>query len=226
MPHPYHLDVTGKIFKRPYAVLSLIDGDAIYAPDDKNQFAEKLAEMLLVIHALDGDSNLLPDQKKRLDKDLAKIKEKWDHTIDEETIRKKLKEIWPSVKPNASKVLHGDFWPGNVLFRDGEISGVIDWEESELGDPLLEIAITRFDLLCICGQECMDTFTRTYLNQSQIDASNLPVYDLFASLRPAGRLGEWARGWRELGRQDIVEQDLLDCHKIFRDQAFKSVSYT
>ncbi len=226
VPHPHHLDMTGQIFKRPYAVLSLLDGDAIYAPEDKNLFAQKLAEMLLVIHGVEGDADLLPDQKKRLDKDLAKIKEKWDESIDEETIRSKLKEIWPTVKPNESKVLHGDFWPGNVIWRDGEISGVLDWEECELGDPLLEIAITRFDLLCICGQECMESFTRTYLTQSQIDASNLPVYDLFAALRPAGRLGEWARGWRELGRQDICEQDLLECHKEFRDQALKSVSYT
>jgi aminoglycoside phosphotransferase (APT) family kinase protein len=27
-------------------------------------------------------------------------------------------------------LVHGDFWPGNLLIRDGQVSGVIDWENS------------------------------------------------------------------------------------------------
>ncbi|MDX2105710.1 MAG: phosphotransferase [Candidatus Melainabacteria bacterium] len=219
VPHPYHLDNTGIIFKRPYVVLGLLDGDTIYAPEDKLTYGRKMAEMLLVIHATAGDRDLLPEQKKRLDKDLAKIKDKWDDAIEEQKIRARLKSIWPVIKPNESKVLHGDFWPGNILWQNGEITGVLDWEECELGDPMLEIAITRFDLLCICGVECMEAFTDRYVELSGIDKTNLPVYDLFASLRPAGKLAEWARGWRELGRQDITEQDLHQSHQIFREKA-------
>ncbi|MCW5823420.1 MAG: phosphotransferase [Cyanobacteria bacterium TGS_CYA1] len=222
VPHPYHLDITGKIFRRPFAVLGLLEGDTIYAPDDKLTYGQKMAEMLMVIHSTTGQSDLLPEQKKRLDKDLAKTKDKWDDAIEEQKIRARLKSIWPGIKLNESKVLHGDFWPGNILWQDGEITGVLDWEDCEFGDPLLEIAITRFDLLCICGVECMEAFTSRYIERSCIDGSNLPVYDLFASLRPAGKLGEWARGWRELGREDITEQDLYQSHKIFREKALAS----
>jgi aminoglycoside phosphotransferase (APT) family kinase protein len=37
-------------------------------------------------------------------------------------------------------VLHGDYWPGNVLWRDGRLVGVIGWEEAAFGDPLADLA--------------------------------------------------------------------------------------
>lgn len=42
-------------------------------------------------------------------------------------------------------VVHGDLWCGNVLVRDGVVTGVVDWEEAELrGEPLRDLA--RFAL--------------------------------------------------------------------------------
>ena len=34
-------------------------------------------------------------------------------------------------------VVHGDFWPGNLLIADGRICGVIDWESARADGPLL-----------------------------------------------------------------------------------------
>jgi aminoglycoside phosphotransferase (APT) family kinase protein len=36
-------------------------------------------------------------------------------------------------------LFHGDYQPGNVLFQDGQLSGVIDWEISGIGARLLDI---------------------------------------------------------------------------------------
>jgi aminoglycoside phosphotransferase len=40
-------------------------------------------------------------------------------------------------------LVHGDFWPGNVLICDGQVSGVIDWENSG-PDGLLTRDLARF----------------------------------------------------------------------------------
>jgi aminoglycoside phosphotransferase (APT) family kinase protein len=37
--------------------------------------------------------------------------------------------------PVPAGVVHGDFWPGNLLVRDGAVSGVIDWEMARLDGP-------------------------------------------------------------------------------------------
>lgn len=36
--------------------------------------------------------------------------------------------------------LHGDFYAGNVLVRDGRIEGLLDWDEAFLGPPERELA--------------------------------------------------------------------------------------
>ena len=37
--------------------------------------------------------------------------------------------------PPPATVVHGDFWPGNLLVRHGEVSGVVDWEMACLDGP-------------------------------------------------------------------------------------------
>ncbi|WP_427165446.1 phosphotransferase family protein [Streptomyces sp. C1-1] len=52
--------------------------------------------------------------------------------------------------------VHGDFWPGNVLVRDGRVSGVVDWEHARTaGSPLADPA--RF-VVAYC--EYLDRRTR------------------------------------------------------------------
>lgn len=42
-------------------------------------------------------------------------------------------------------VVHGDFWAGNLLLTDGEVTGVVDWAAGQLcGEPLRDVA--RFAL--------------------------------------------------------------------------------
>jgi len=38
-------------------------------------------------------------------------------------------------RPCPLGVVHGDFNPANFLYRDGEVSALIDWENSRIGDP-------------------------------------------------------------------------------------------
>ena len=60
---------------------------------------------------------------------------------------------------NRRVVLHGDYWPGNVLWQDGRLVAVIDWEDASLGDPLADLATARVELLCRYGDDAMERFT-------------------------------------------------------------------
>lgn len=42
--------------------------------------------------------------------------------------------------------LHGDLMPGNLLLRDGRLSGVLDWATAGLGDPAIDL-IPAWNLL-------------------------------------------------------------------------------
>ena len=42
--------------------------------------------------------------------------------------------------PDRRRLVHGDFGSNNVLVQDGAITGLIDWSEAMIGDPLYDIA--------------------------------------------------------------------------------------
>ena len=48
--------------------------------------------------------------------------------------------------PETPTVVHGDLWPGNVLMRGRQVSGVIDWDRAALGDPALDIGFAKAGL--------------------------------------------------------------------------------
>jgi aminoglycoside phosphotransferase (APT) family kinase protein len=88
---------------------------------------------------------------------------------------------------NRPVLLHGDFWPGNMLWRDEQLVAVLDWEDAALGDPLADVANARLELLWARGAEAKDEFTRRYRALvPKVDFTDLSHWDLWAELRLAG----------------------------------------
>lgn len=42
------------------------------------------------------------------------------------------------------KLVHWDCWDGNIFIHDGKVSGIIDWERSLWGDPLMEVGFRTY----------------------------------------------------------------------------------
>lgn len=105
---------------------------------------------------------------------------------------------------------HGDFWPGNLLWQDGNLTGIIDWENALLGPSIADLAISRLDVYWILGREAMETFTEAYLQINPIDLKDLRYWDIRAALRPMSNLGEWAGPYADLDRPDITPEYLRE----------------
>ena len=125
---------------------------------------------------------------------------------------------------NPSVLLHGDFWPGNVLWREEKLVAVIDWEDATLGSTLIDLAISRLDIGLIFGIDAMECFTRHYKSMMSLDYTHLPYWDLCAALRIARLAGsdltKWAAFFRPFGRHDITEQTIREHYRSFVTQAF------
>jgi hygromycin-B 4-O-kinase len=46
--------------------------------------------------------------------------------------------------PEKRSLVHGDFGSNNVLAHHGTVTGVLDWEQAMVGDPLYDVANVRF----------------------------------------------------------------------------------
>jgi aminoglycoside phosphotransferase (APT) family kinase protein len=148
-----------------------------------------------------------------------------DRELDEAGLRSVLRELWPWAPRNASALLHGDYWPGNLLWRDGALVAVLDWEEPELGDPLADVALTRLDLLWAFGQAAMQDFTEFYRQQTALDWSLLPHWELVIALRPLSNLKRWSEAYAPppIHRPDITESHMAAGHRWFVEQALASL---
>jgi aminoglycoside phosphotransferase (APT) family kinase protein len=225
-PTPHHLDESREILSNPYLVIEYVEGEPMIAPADLDDFARQLAAQLAKIHALHGsraDLSFLPRQAERLARTSAARPSILNDSLDVERIREVLEPVWPLPQTNEPVLLHGDFWPGNILCREGRIAAVIDWEEAEIGDPLSDVAISRLDLLWAFGMDAMHDFTARYKSMSTVDWANLPYWDLYAALRPVLNIAEWADGWSALGRTDITEETMRAGHRRFIAQSFEKL---
>lgn len=54
------------------------------------------------------------------------------------------------------------YWPGNILWREGQIAAVVVWEEAACGDPGIDVANGRMNLLLLGLDTAAETFVHVY----------------------------------------------------------------
>jgi aminoglycoside phosphotransferase (APT) family kinase protein len=221
-PTPRLLDDSGTIFDHPYAVLDYVDGAPRVDSPDPAGTGRLFATHLAAVHQVDGSllpSSGLPSRTDAVGRQLEEPPLVLDGDIHEGFVRQLLRTLWAPPDPDRLTLLHGDFWAGNLLWKDDEIVAVIDWEEAALGDPLTDVATTRLDLLWAFGPAAMSAFTDHYFSLTSAPAAHLPLWDLVASLRPAGVFSAWVADWVDFGRPDMNAPTMRAQHRWFLDRA-------
>ncbi len=194
VPTPHYVDTERDLFPTPCLVIGFIDGSTDFAPASTNDVVDVLATQLARIHRIDLDRealSFLPSQSERCTQRLAEPRPAPDDGLNEGRTRRILASAWPRPSRNRPVLLHGDFWPGNTLWRDSQLTGIIDWEDAALGDPLADLANSRLEILLEFDANAMQRFTERYLTLNPIDVTDLPYWELCASLRPIAGLPNW-----------------------------------
>jgi aminoglycoside phosphotransferase (APT) family kinase protein len=220
VPAPYHVDLSCAFFDTPVIVMEYVDGAPQFAPADLENAIRQLAGQLVAIHRLTPakwDLSFLRDHTSSVTQKLRQRPAQLDDSLQEGRIRDALEAIWMPRLRNTPALLHGDYWIGNVLWKDERIAAVIDWEDAAVGDPLADVANTRLEILWAFGVDAMHRFTRHYQAQTSIDFTDLPYWDLCAALRPASKLAEWAGS---AAREKVMREG----HRLFVAQAFEQLN--
>jgi aminoglycoside phosphotransferase (APT) family kinase protein len=100
--------------------------------------------------------------------------------------------------PDRLVVCHGDFHPTNILLKDGEVSGVLDWSGFLVADPAYDIAITKF-LGIMAFNSFLEEFTNLYSDYYQmvspVDSDRVEYYVAFRCLWALIEGVEGHSGW-------------------------------
>lgn len=119
-------------------------------------------------------------------------------------------DFLPAAREPGRTLLHGDFWPGNTVWRDDQMVAVIDWEDAAIGDPLADLANARCELTMFFGAAARETFTGHYRAATGIDTGALPAWDLLAAQRPAELMTTWGLDEATVGRLRAGLREFVD----------------
>lgn len=165
----------------PFLITAFVEGAARLDAAHIEANCRRLAEALNAIHSLElseYELSFLPHIDDAINKDRA------PRTTEQLLIHKAMQRALPRVTLNAPALLHGDFWPGNLLWNGDELAAIIDWEDAMLGDPLADLGKSRLEILWALGPETMNLYSAHYLALNhKLNTSALPFWDLWGASR-------------------------------------------
>ena len=225
VPQPLLLDETGELLGAPGIVTSFVEGRQVIAPPDDPQWAAKLARTLAEIHTADA----APARKVLLNANTealyflrgGKVTDDMEPHPDGERLWHAVAEAAPALKPEAPVLTHLDYWTGNVLWKDGKVAAVVDWEEASYGDPAIDVAYVRLDLCGAGLRQEADDFAAAYRKITGRSLRNLAFWELAAAARPMPDPGNGVDELKAMGYDRMTADDLRRNLREFIADAFR-----
>jgi aminoglycoside phosphotransferase (APT) family kinase protein len=92
----------------------------------------------------------------------------------------------------APSIVHGDFGPHNALCSNGRITGVVDWELVDIGDPAEDLAFCRSSVeKLMAWNEFLDIYYS--YGGRRVDERRLKLFTVFGALKGLAFCGRMER---------------------------------
>ncbi len=158
VPTVVHADFTRQILDSDFLLMTELPGDNWYSQaaqledDDKKRLRTELGRLVAALHDLDGPEFGYPNGRRSASWRLAFTGMLEDLIADTEhygpPLPRSLKEITTLLFAHLGalddvatpRLVHFDLWAGNILVKDGAITGIVDGERAFWGDPLADMA--------------------------------------------------------------------------------------
>jgi len=199
-PIPLAFDPDGRWFGTATLVMSCLPGSPVLTPGDNFRWTWQLAAALLDIHSTRAE---VPIALRR-----APIWERWtsEGLVDNErTVATKAAISRLGSLLWDSGFCHCDFHPGNVLFENGAVSGVVDWSAARAAPLLSDVGRCRAALAVWPGGDASDRFLSAYRSQSGTSLTGVAYWDLLSATIALQN----ARGWMPLYHNVDISLDTV-----------------
>jgi aminoglycoside phosphotransferase (APT) family kinase protein len=216
-PEPLYLDRTGDLLGLPGIVTGFIEGEQVSYPEDVRSWAADIARMLLRVHDARPSAEELTHIYDGIWMGLYFLRDSWPDTMAGHPLTSPIFEAVRELRAGLRRVrpvfLHMDYWPGNILWRRGRISGLVDWDAASYGDPALDVAYFRMNMYLRGIKEAADIFLDYYEAESG-SVENLGFWELACAARPLPAPARWLLEYyetRDVG--PIVSRAETDLHE-------------
>ncbi|HTU59534.1 MAG TPA: phosphotransferase, partial [Polyangiales bacterium] len=127
VPRPLLFDDSAKLLPSPFFVMEWVQGTTDVTLSARDAALQQMAEFLARLHALEPESLSLPALPAREDPVSGTLQ-----YLPPDPHFHGVREFVASyvVQPTRPALLHGDFWPGNLLWHNDQLAAVLDWEDA------------------------------------------------------------------------------------------------
>ncbi len=184
----------------PALLMTRLRGRDVLGPAHVDAWIDDLASTMHVVHAApDPGSELGPffayGDDRTKPPPWSRQPGPWERAI----------EIAHGPAPDAAAgFCHRDFWPGNVLWSRGKVSGVVDWTNACRGPAAVDVAHCRLNVALLFGQDAARTLAERY--GPVADLAWFDVSNAVGMGNPAGAL--WR--WHDAGRRDLTSALIIE----------------
>ena len=137
----------------PSLLMSLVPGEVDLAPTDFDAWLNELAATLVAVHATGIEAGRYESW---IDAELPAWVERDDLWA------RAFETAWTLPATVQPVFLHRDFQPFNVLWRDGRVSGVVDWPGAATGPRGIDVGHCRLNLAVLYSVDAAERFLELY----------------------------------------------------------------
>ena len=231
VPRVVWSDPVGRLFGTPAMVLTLIPGAPLGNPPDPIGWAAQMGTVLSAIHSVPVGPEDLPHLPPPFEVAPMFLKRALEEPRPEITSHPLARLVLPALRRLAGRLVearsvfvHGDFWPGQVIWRRGRLEGVVDWDFPRLDDPGVDLGYCRLDISLMAGPEAAASFLTAYTRAAGAPPALMPLWDLIAAFQAMERPGMWHReGFAGIGRPELHGEEVEERLAEFVDSVLRSL---
>ena len=192
-------DASGSAADVPAVVMTRLPGHDDLAPSDLDAYLDGLVDALHAIHAVPVPPDIELETYRPWG--LERLTEPPPWTRQRSVWQRAISIARGPIPAYTTVFCHRDYHPGNVLWHNGRVSGVVDWTHACRGPAAADVSHCRANLTLLFGLDVADDFGRRY---GPVD--DLAWFDLITQVG-FGELSTWR--WHDAGRFDIDEESLI-----------------
>jgi aminoglycoside phosphotransferase (APT) family kinase protein len=197
-------DLAGRWSEYPTTLISWLDGEADITPINPDAWATQLAHTLASVHAVPSDR-------------LSTLPSVFEHRggsreVLEGPVATRIRADWPQITASPEVLTHSDYWSGNVVWRDGVLTGIVDLSGAARGPRGFDVGWCRLDLYILFDERVADVFLAAYGDATGHPLADVELWDGWALARSHDIVESWGPNYRPLGRADLDANELRRRH--------------
>jgi aminoglycoside phosphotransferase (APT) family kinase protein len=197
-------DLAGRWSECPTTIITWLDGEADITPSDPEAWATQLGRALAHVHAAPSDLlSALPSVFEQTNRSREAL---------EGPAAEGIRSSWPRITASPDVLTHSDYWSGNVVWRDGVLTGIVDWSGTSRGPRGFDVGWCRLDLYLLFDEQVADVFLTAYEDTVGHPLADIALWDGWAIARSYDGVTSWVPNYQPLGRADLDRRELRRRH--------------